>query len=296
MIVVKIMGGLGNQMFQYAAGRALAFRHETELVLDISFYGGAQPGCTPRQFQLDHMRIGPVGISRTEIPARAEVPISLRDRLKTVISNMVRPSREMLFRYREQSCVYNEHFKKLPDNVYLDGYWQSERYFAGLGELLRREFVPEPGIDERDQSLMEKIENTNSVSVHVRRGDYVTSPRVAAILGTCEPAYYYACMEDIRRNVDNPHFFIFSDDSEWVRRNLSFSFPVTIVDGNRHVSPVEDMRMMSLCRHNIIANSSFSWWGAWLNDNPEKIVYAPKQWFASADMNTEVVPERWKRL
>jgi hypothetical protein len=137
------------------------------------------------------------------------------------------------------------------------------------------------------------ISSTNSVSIHFRRGDYLTNPSVMD-LGICELEYYYKCVDNLAKIVPDPHFFILSDDPEWVTNNIKINYPKTIICINLNNNDSEDLRLMSLCKHNIIANSSFSWWGAWLNSNPDKLVFAPKKWFNKTDRTAEkLIPDTW---
>ena len=152
-------------------------------------------------------------------------------------------------------------------------------------------------LGSRNKELLSLIRTVNSVSLHIRRGDYVSNPDTNSALGTCSLEYYRHCIEHIASNVENPHFFLFSDDINWVRDNLKIKYPTTVVDGNSADTNYADLHLMSNCKHNIIANSSFSWWGAWLNNNPDKIIIAPKIWFANSPLTPkEIIPENWLKL
>lgn len=296
MIGVRLMGGLGNQMFQYAVGRALACRHKTELAIDISFYAGEQLDFTPRCFQLDRLKTTCQFLPTTDLPERVETGLSLIGRIGSVIKRVI-PGQKSLLRYCERSSNYDPEFNNLKDNSYLDGYWQSEKYFRSISDMIRTEFVPVHVITGRNLETAQIIQACNAVSVHVRRGDYVTDPRVANVLSVFDQDYYHHCVQNIVEKVESPHFFIFSDDTDWARHNLCFPGPVTIVDHNSTELPVEDLRLMSLCKHNIIANSSLGWWGAWLNHNPEKVVIAPKKWFTGSDrLSADIIPAEWNRV
>jgi hypothetical protein len=145
--------------------------------------------------------------------------------------------------------------------------------------------------------IAEQISRVNSVSLHVRRGDYVANLKVAAIHGLCSKEYYASAIKFISKKVERPHFFVFSDDINWVENNFKINYPCTYINQNFSNESYNDLRLMSLCQHNIIANSSFSWWGAWLNCNSEKIVIAPKKWFANSDKRCDdLIPEKWVRL
>ena len=149
----------------------------------------------------------------------------------------------------------------------------------------------------KDKEIGGNISSCESVSLHIRRGDFVSNARTSTIHGTCNLNYYYRCVEEITKNVKNPHFFIFTDDTGWVSKNVKLSYPATVIDHNGRKKSYEDLMLMSLCSHNIIANSSFSWWGAWLNRNPNKMVFAPLRWFAKDDISTrDLIPEKWRRI
>jgi hypothetical protein len=165
----------------------------------------------------------------------------------------------------------------LPQNTYLNSYLQSEKYFNDIDTVIRKDFTLKTLAVDNAMTL-EKLNLPNSISHHVRRGDYVSNPLINSFLGVCPVQYYECAVKIITERIRNPQFFIFSDDTEWVKQNLKLDFPVSYQDINN--KPYYDLYRMSQCSHNIIANSSFSWWAAWHNDNPEKIVFAPQNWFA----------------
>jgi hypothetical protein len=197
----------------------------------------------------------------------------------------------------EQFFHFDPNILKVSGHVYLDGYWQSERYFKDTEEIIRREFAIKRESDNANKQMADIIINTNAVSVHVRRSDYVNDTKTNETHGTCSLEYYREGTEIIARENPNPHFFVFSDDPIWVKRNLLINHRTTYVKHNDADKNYEDLRLMSLCKHNIIANSSFSWWGAWLNKNPEKIVIAPKAWFQTNERSSEdLIPVTWQRI
>jgi hypothetical protein len=181
--------------------------------------------------------------------------------------------------------------------VYLDGYWQSERYFSDIAGVLRQEFTAEAPLDRENEALAAGIAAVNAVSLHVRRGDYVDDPTTNRFHGICAPDYYQRAVDFVASRVEAPRLFVFSDDLQWTRANLRFSVPMTFVDANPPDCGYRDMRLMTRCRHHIVANSSFSWWGAWLNPSREKIVVAPCRWFgASRNDTSDLIPPNWVRL
>jgi hypothetical protein len=152
-------------------------------------------------------------------------------------------------------------------------------------------------VSKSKQEIINEIMDTNSVSLHVRRGDYLINPRAKQLLVVCDAEYYLKSVEIMSSKVERPHFYIFSDDIKWAKENIIMPFKTTFVGENGPRKSYEDLRLMSLCKHNIIANSSFSWWGAWLNENPNKIVIAPKQWFRSSEKDTkDLIPESWLKI
>jgi len=180
---------------------------------------------------------------------------------------------------------------------YFDGYWQTERYFADFKEEIRKQFKISRPLHSATLRLLTDILEKNSVGIHVRRGDYVHNRHTNAMHGTCPLQYYQKAVSFILEQQDNCHLFVFTDDIPWVKRNMRLSDRQVIVELPEEVPDYEAMYLMSQCRHNIIANSSFSWWGAWLNKNPRKIVVAPRRWFRSNDMDAkDIIPNEWIRL
>ena len=182
-------------------------------------------------------------------------------------------------------------FFRAPDNTYLMGYWQSERYFRDNRDLLLKEFTVDVQTEGINAETTYQISRTCSVAIHIRRGDYVGT----RYHGLCSPEYYERGMETMARTIGSPHFFVFSDEPEWVRENFSTAYPFTVVGHNDPDEPVPDLALMKLCKHQIIANSTFSWWGAWLNENPRKVVISPKRWFSDLPSDS-IIPDEWIRI
>jgi len=277
MIITRLMGGLGNQMFQYAAAKCLAAKRGAPLKLDVSLYGTSQEGLTPRRFEL--------GCFALDYDIASEQDISL-----------ARNGRG--FKYiREGAPGFERAFFKFPDNAYLDGYCQSERYFKNIEKVIREDFIFRGSQRGVNKELAEKILSAGSVSVHIRRTDYVSDPKINVHHGICGLEYYLAAVSEIGSKVKDPYFFVFADDIDWAKQNFKVKHQVEYIAHNRDENSFEDMRLMSQCRHNIIANSTFSWWGAWLNVNPGKIVVAPKKWFRDGETGkNEIVPKEWIKL
>ncbi len=296
MIIVKLMGGLGNQMFQYAAGRSLACRLGVDLKLDLSCLGAHHEGDTPRPYELGCFKIAADKASEDDVAAllgRKTVYATLRAKLCGRLGLQWELSRL----YREPHYHYDQNFECLSDNVYLAGYWHSERYFAPIADRIAQEFTCRHPLLGRNLEIASDIDNTESVTIHVRRGDYVADRRTGDYHGVCSLEYYRAAIAELAKHTERPHFFIFTDDHSWVKAHLLLDFPATYVDCNGQDKGYEDLRLMSHCKHHIIANSSFSWWGAWLNRNPAKIVVAPRKWFNGPNPDTkDLIPAGWIRL
>ena len=297
MVIVQLIGGLGNQMFQYAAGRALALHHRTALKLDISAFASYPL----RTYRLHHLRIHEDFATPQEVAAVQAGGCShlarwiwkVRRRLGHV-PYYAQP----VYRERErQAHVFDPHLVRARRDVYLIGYWQSEKYFAAIADLIREEFQlrEEPSATSRE--LAQRIQDCQAVSLHVRRGDYVTNPRTHQVHGVCSLEYYARCIAYIAQRVEHPTFFVFSDDPDWARAHIRPGHPTVYVTHNGAARDYEDLWLMSQCKHHILANSSFSWWGAWLCRNPDKIVLAPQRWFNDLSIDTrDLLPEHWLRL
>jgi hypothetical protein len=297
MIIVKLSGGLGNQMFQYAAARRLATIHNAELKLDLSFLGRDRRRNTPREYELKHLKISaaiatPADVARIAGIDAGAVTNAMARLCRKV--GLMKPNPNI---FAEKYFHFDEALLGAPDNIYLDGYWQSEKYFKDIGDILREEFKVRYPLEGENLELAKKIKGTTSVSVHFRRGDYATNPAVGRYHGSCGLEYYGECVDLLCKKVSEPHFFIFSDEPEWAEGNLRLPHPATVVKHNGPRKGYEDLRLMALCRHNIIANSSFSWWGAWLNDNREKMVLAPEKWFNDPETKTsDLMPGNWIKI
>jgi hypothetical protein len=289
MIITRLIGGLGNQMFQYAAGRRLAHHHNTDLFLDVTGFASY----ALRKYELDIFRINAT-IAPSDL--LKHVSFSRKDAVRFGIRNLF--TGESAVQYiKEKSPDFQEEILSLPDNVYLDGYWQSEKYFAEIADIISQEFsiINPPSII--NQQLMEEIDKCNSVSVHIRRGDYVTNPETRRIHYVCDEDYYLRAIAKMMECVEYPSFFIFSDDPEWAQRHIIPDAPVKDISHNPPNPSHEDLRLMMQCHHHIIANSSFSWWGAWLGKKPGQIVIAPTNWFAVEMYSSkDKIPNHWLKI
>jgi hypothetical protein len=289
------MGGLGNQMFQYAAARALALDKNTWVYLDPSFlYEDSKGRWTQRQYELGVFNI------------QYKFERSGRIRFLRALAHNSRWKRlsnagwwPLPYRsFYEQGQQFHPELAAYPKNTYLHGYFQSEKYFLHHEDIIRKDFAFLEEAKDKNAETLKRIRDTFSISLHVRRGDYVTLAAASAFHGLMGLDYYQAGVDHILKDESrSPEFFIFSDDPAWVKENLKVPGPATYVDWNSGKSSFEDMRLMSNCKHHVIANSSFSWWGAWLNPSKEKKVVAPKQWFQDPkSQDNDVIPETWTRL
>lgn len=283
MIIVQLTGGLGNQMFQYAAAKALAHKHNTVLKYDFFI----RRGDILRYFSLGYFNVKIEKVSKIDLDKITKLSNNIFLRKFGFFNRII----------KEKYLNFDQSFLKLPNNVLLIGYWQSEKYFKDIEDIIRSDFTFKNPMDRKNKEISKCIQKIESVGMHVRRGDYVTDKRTNQFHGICGLDYYNRAVSFIEKRVKSPYFFIFSDDPKWVKSNIRLSHPVYNVDFNRDGKSYEDMRLLSLCRHNIIANSSFSWWGAWLNRNPNKIVIAPKKWFNDQTIITkDLIPNNWIRL
>ena len=289
MIITKLSGGLGNQLFQYALGQNIALKQNTQLKLDVSFFEND----TLRSYMLKNFNITAQVATTDEIKKISEHHWSKMTLATKRIIRLFWGKNISHIRERDTFC-FDEQIFGYSGDLYLEGYWQTERYFYDIEKVVRDEFKVATPLIGKNADLIEAISKVNSISLHVRRGDYVTNESARSILGQLDIEYYYKCMEYINSRINNPHYFIFSDDPDWVFNNLSTFHPVTFIDNNSVEECYEDLRLMMSCKHHIIANSSFSWWGAWLNPNQDKIVLAPKNWHADKSRKTlDLLPTSW---
>ena len=305
MIIFKPGCGLGNQMFLYAIARVLSIKHKTELFIDKSYYTGSCQASLPkdvqRDFELDIFNIDTKEITSYENKILKRVRSRkfykrMRAILPCVIFNSVGIKRHIIH-FVEKEPQFDKSVLQLPDNLLLEGYFVSHKYFKGFHDVIVKDFSFKNSPDYHNQKLIKKISSVESVSIHIRRGDYITNKVVTERFGPCSINYYKSAATYIASKIATPRFFVFSDDPEWTRNHFKLDYPVDCVTYNTDVRNYEDLRLMSSCRHNIIANSSFSWWGAWLNQNPEKIVICPVPSFDKINIrDDDFYPESWIKL
>ena len=291
MIITNLVGGLGNQMFQYAFGRALSLRHGVPLKIDARDF---------RTYRLHRFVLqqafslaadeATAADRRAVLGWRGSLPA-----LSVLRRNALeawRGPRLLVQDVREPASRY---VSAAPASCYLLGYWQSERFFAGAAGEVRRDFRFRPQLSGANRDWAQRIADCTAVSVHVRRGDYAANPATRALHGLCSPEYYRRAISHVAEHAPRAQFFVFSDDLAWARASLAIPHPHHFVDGNGPEANFHDLQLMSLCRHHVIANSSFSWWGAWLCERADKIVVAPSRWVAYTEL-PEIAPPAWVRL
>ena len=302
MIIVRLMGGMGNQMFQYAAGKYLSEKWGVPLKLDLSFLNDRAPkeNFTYRDFELHAFNINDEIIQAKELELFVRKAVKLSklkiDGLNRVLFKFSIPFPKII---NHHYSSFYEYFPSLSNNTFLIGYWQSEKYFENFGDLIRQCFLlQDPGIEKRVASFLQRDKMREKVSVHIRRGDYILNDHINSVHGLCSKDYYIEAMDYISAKVQDPIFYFVSDDMDWVKSTfIKFLGKYKIIFAPSDHGPLDDLQVMKLCRHNIIANSSFSWWGAWLNENPQKIVIAPKKWFADESKDTTgIIPAKWIQL
>jgi hypothetical protein len=334
-VTVFLRGGLGNQMFQYAAGLNLAKKNNARLFLDTTFLNDRFPRkeFTYRTFDLDIFTLlsggvlkeGPRFTALSKVSNTIPVPgLWLGfDLLLMKVQNMLGTQRFI----KEEKYRCNPETVPVKGNVVLYGRWQSEKYFIDSADDVRNSFHFRRELSGEAATIAQQIKNSNSVSIHVRRGDYVNFENMRKIMGDTDLSYYAKAVSYMAERVAHPHFFVFSDDIAWCREKINavmshdsaslgspvrheINFPadslpsvkipflVTYCD-EKTAGPKNafHLELMSLCRHNIIANSTFSWWAAWLNRNPGKIVVSPRSWHKTVDPDgPDIIPEGWERM
>lgn len=293
MIVIRLEGGLGNQMFQYAFGRALSLQNNCELFFDDSYfknqYGDRfDNGLSRRKLELDifsfHLSLWNNRICNF-FPNNFFQKTILKIEKIVGIKSLVH---ETEYGFHDSYCTNIKRY------TYFVGYWQSPIYFEKFRKTLLNDFIFKLP-STRNFSLEESIRKSNSISIHVRRGDYLNSIDVNSVHGLCSIEYYKNATSIISEKFINIKWFIFSDDIAWCKQNFNWLKDINLIDSNEDLA-YYDMYLMSICKHNIIANSSFSWWGGWLNDNPDKIVIGPSRWFSNIELNSQfkgILPLNW---
>jgi hypothetical protein len=290
MIVTRLLGGLGNQLFQYSVGRFLAQKTHARLKLDVSAF---------RQYRLRPYKLQHFHVEADVLTERELRELGIQDRPNGVFSWALHR-----FRKRASIPIVSEGFFEFDPAIltlrppcYLKGYWQSPKYFAEIESLIREELQVREPLEGENKAMAARIHDSLAVAVHVRCGDYLSNAHTNRYHGTCGSEDYRAAETLWRDRLGAVQLFVFSDDPDWVEANLRFASPAIVLRHNGPKRDYEDLRLMSLCQHHIIANSTFSWWGAWLCQHPEKVVTAPKNWFREAGHRSDdLIPANWIRI
>ncbi len=292
-IIAQLQGGLGNQLFQYATGRALALQKQASLLLDHSWYTQTYDDVTPRELLLSELN--------TKGSLISFQPKIQRPKRIQRIAQTFWPIDPFIF-VEQAPYRFDPRLNKSPafkqQNLYLMGYWQSYKYFESIKAILQSEISPKKVLDTHYQSYLHNIQSTTSAMVHVRRGDYVNLASAAKVHGFIGLDYYLEGMKLLlEKNLDT-HFFVFSDDIDWAKENLPYPERTTFVQSiNSSDAVIQELELMTHCQHHLIANSSLSWWAAWLSKNPNGVILCPKKWMndTSLDLN-DLLPPRWQRI
>lgn len=290
MIIVELSGGFGNQLFQYAAGLSLAKHHGVELRVDISRLNKPDTITgTTRNADIFNLAILPLEATLHDVET------IVNQQLLSSTLDMFKPLHKRRI-YKERSTRFDKNFFKAPTPLYLKGNRQSEKYFRPYQSFVREHLQLSRSIIARVEGYGLSMQEVESVSIHIRRGDYLT-PVAMDWLGVLPLSYYHDAINRIATAHPNSKFYVFSDDITWVKNNLSIQHPVVFASGTISNSALEDFYLMSCCKHNIIANSTFSWWAGWMNNNPEKMVICPAKWYNKTALNTsDLYPKGWIRL
>ncbi|HVM77090.1 MAG TPA: alpha-1,2-fucosyltransferase [Candidatus Paceibacterota bacterium] len=300
MITTFFRGGLGNQMFQYAAGLALAKRNGADFFCDITHINDRFPrrNFTYRTFDLPKVfSIEPRYTALSKLSQALPIP-GVWLGIDLLFMNIREEFHQLEIIYEDKRLEFDPAVLAAKGNVMLYGRWENEKYFKDTEADVRQAFRFRNLLTGEASLVAKQIESSNSVSIHVRRGDYAAFKNVQQTMGETNINYYHDALRHMASRVQNPRFFVFSDDVEWCKKNLPQEFSYTFAEptsAGPHAA--FHLELMSRCKHNIIANSTFSWWGAWLNANPGKMVIAPKRWYADPALaGSDIVPVGWERL
>lgn len=288
MFVFQLMGGVGNQLFQYAAARALSLKRNIPFKVEFD-----DPyKFVKRSYNLDFFNLSVEFATKKEL---AYCKPKKRFEKRWWLLTGRNPENKLV--KEKADYVFDAAFFDIPDGSYVTGFWQAENYILSVRDILLKELQPRLAPSEANAKILQQVAQSNAISLHIRRGDYVTVAHTNSAHGTCDMEYYKKAMSYMASKVNDPVFFIFSDDMTWVKENLPKDYPLVYVDLNDEKNSYEDLRIMSSCNHHIIANSSFSWWGAWLNNRSNKMVICPTKWTSnhlSADI--DLIPKSWIKL
>lgn len=285
MYIVRIWEGLGNQMFQYAFGRSLKYRTGQKVFLDVersykdSFEFESKH--TERPYALDHFNITLDKIKVEELPEYRF--LQQKNQVEKIIFYLSKKQKYFIKFLQDYDSAYHKEYFSSTGSYYAFGWFQQEAYFKDIRKILLKEFTPKKKIS-LPSDLYSVLKKQNTVAIHIRRGDYIRWGN------ECNEFYYLRAIEFIKERIENPIFLVFSDDMDWVKKHIEIDGERRYITGEYLFKDYEEMLIMSKCKNQIISNSTFSWWAAWLNQNPDKIVISPSKWFG---IQNNIVPNDW---
>jgi hypothetical protein len=292
IVIVRLNGGLGNQMFQYVAGKYVAKKGGSIIKVDLTHLKNINAKKFAfRKYALDIFEVPILFATYKEI-LKFTIPRFKPRYLYFGLKHLYKD------RVIEQKDIrYSNILDKVSSDCYLVGSFQSEKFFRPIAHEVKEDFQIKKEILNQYSQIISEVSSVESVAVHIRRGDYVNNPKTREVHGSMPISYYIEAAKLIGTRVRNPHFYIFSDEPEWLSNNLDLKADFSTIPSRLDDHPNRDFVLMMHCKHHIITNSSYSWWAAWLGENFDKIVIAPKKWFAvSACDSSDIVPESWIRL
>ena len=296
MLIARITGGIGNQLFQYAFVRSLSIKFNKKFKLDLSWYRDYDKyeesinpnAATKREYLLDKFNITENLLNR--------LYLSISYRLNNYPS-LKKITNYPLIRYFSYKTITESDFdiERIDNynNIYLNGFWQNSNLLEEYRDTLEKDVTLKTTLSEKNKLYLNRIEDSNSIAIHFRRGDLLSRPVAVADQPSSTDDYYYNAVNIMNEKVNNPELFVFSDDIRWIEKNYKFDIPTTYI--NSDGPDYEHFNLMCYCKHQIIANSTFSWWAAWLNNNQEKIVISPKWWYRDPVKNESIIriPQNW---
>lgn len=291
MIIIRLKGGLGNQMFQYALGRVLSLKNNDQFKVDLSFLNFTYKGITKRSYDLDVFNLK-IDFSRDN-----EIPIIHKlNKSKYFFYLMTFFKKIFKIKGQENSFSFDNRILNLKGDIFLDGYWQSPKYFNDYTDIIRQDFVFKDVFNNKVKTLVQEIKNCKSLCVHVRRGDFLNNNNHNVL----KDDFYDICFKKLKDMGNLPDkIYVFSDDINWCKENMNFEDIPTFFSTKEYAGKKGegDLFLMSNCKYFIIPNSTFSWWGAWLSNREGKVVVCPQKWFADNNMNTkDLLPEEWIKI
>lgn len=285
MIITEINGGLGNQLFQYAAGLALSNKHKTALKINTNF----KTQDTVRKLALTHFNLDVNQADPIEIN-QLYPSSNLKRKIQAIL-----PTSQKSF-YKEKKFSFQSNFSQLSSSVYLKGYWQSELYFSSIDSIIKEKYLLEPNCYKNALDFIQQLSLQESVSIHVRKGDYLKAP-YNTVYAELNNEYYKRAIEFLKEICPSIKTYVFTDDPAWVEAHLDLGIPFELASGKKTNSMFEDFQAMRSCKYHVIANSSFSWWTAWLSAHQDKQVVAPRNWFKDIQEDTtDLIPKSWNIL